>query len=72
MINMKSKKQAKAEARTAYHREFKKGRHSSSTPGKTKVESCQASSLDKFFAKCSRSVRHIGYATWSKNHQAER
>jgi len=51
-----SNKEVKREARRKYHREWQRaniglGSHGSGTPGKTKVERCQASSLDKFFCQ---------------------
>uniref|UniRef100_A0A6H1ZAT5 Uncharacterized protein n=1 Tax=viral metagenome TaxID=1070528 RepID=A0A6H1ZAT5_9ZZZZ len=36
----------------------------SQTPGRTKVLSCHASPLERYFAKRNRSYKHIGYEDW--------
>ena len=36
------------------------------TSGKEKVDTCQASALDRYFAKTSRSYKHKGFAAWSE------
>lgn len=65
-----SNKRAKAEARSTYHRMFRRrssglGPRGSSTPGRTKV-GCKADSMDRFFAKAARAYRHCDYAEWCK------
>lgn len=42
----------------------RKNRVRSQTPGKQKGINCQATVLDRFFAKTSRSYKHKGYAAW--------
>ena len=63
---MKTNKQAKDDARREYRRQWsKKKNKGSSTPGSTKNENtCQATGLDKFFAKYSRAHKHKGYQAW--------
>ena len=36
----------------------------SQTPGSQKTLACQATALERFFAKRSRSYKHQGYAEW--------
>jgi hypothetical protein len=45
-------------------RKNKNASRKSSTPGKLKGENCQASSLDRFYAKYSRAHKHPGYGDW--------
>jgi hypothetical protein len=44
----------------------KANRHKGQTSGRTKGATCQASLLDRFFCRCSRSYKHPGYNTWVK------
>lgn len=43
----------------------KKQRNASRTPGKQKTLACQATQLERFFAKRSRSYKHAGYWEWA-------
>lgn len=47
-------------------RKIEKKNRGSQTPGKSKVESCQADVMKKYMAKRSRSYKHSGYADWCK------
>lgn len=38
----------------------------SQTPGKTKGGTCQATAMDRYFAKSSRSYKHPDYGKWCK------
>ena len=63
---MQTNKQRKSNQKSNYHREFRLSKVSSSTPGYTKGEHCQASSMDRYFCNRNRSYRHQAYAAWSK------
>lgn len=45
-------------------KQMRKKARGSQTPGRQKGESCQASSLDRYMAKSSRSYKHKGYGVW--------
>jgi len=71
----KTNKETKEQARRAYKAEFKRKKHrkSSSTAGSTKnPDTCQASNMDKYFAKSSRSYKHPGYEAWCAAHRSLR
>ena len=42
----------------------KKAKNGSQTSGRTKGENCHASTLDRHFAKRSRSYKHPDYSEW--------
>ena len=41
-----------------------KNKFKGQTPGKQKGETCQASTMDRHMAKCSRSYKHRDYRSW--------
>ena len=41
----------------------------SGTPGSTKGLHCQATLMERYFARKSRSYKNAGYITWSKSHK---
>lgn len=42
----------------------RKKRVGNQTPGRVKGLNCQATPMEKFMAKCSRSYKHREYGTW--------
>jgi hypothetical protein len=47
-------------------KEIRKRGKRSVTAGKDKAEFCQATQLDKYMARSSRSYKHPGYSDWCK------
>lgn len=45
-------------------RKEKKGQRGNSTPGSQKGPTCQASSLDRYFAGYARAYKKVGYQDW--------
>lgn len=54
-----------------FHNSKKKRKlaNASRTPGKEKVEACQANHIDRFMAKRSRSYKHRDFAAWSERNK---
>lgn len=73
-MKQKTNKEVKAEARRNYRSHWRRkgkglGPRGSSTPGAKKVDTCQASMMDRYFAGSARSYKHPGYAAWCASHK---
>ena len=49
-----------------------KGKKRSVTHGREKVLTCQATTMERYFAATSRSYKHRGYAEWMKKTRIKR